>query len=122
MPAPYESMAERIIANTVLCEDYFYNGSSCWLWIGALNSSGYGKLNTRFKRGPRKGKVKSGLAHRVALVEFTGRRLTTKSVVLHLCNNRRCCNPAHLKGGTQRANVRQCVADGRHFTPFKKAA
>lgn len=122
VPAPYASLEERIIANTVISEDSYYDGTPCWLWTGARNSSGYGKLNLRWQRGPRKGKVRSALAHRIALIVFTGRRLTTKSVVLHLCNNRLCCNPAHLQGGTQKKNVQQCVAEGRHFTPFRKAA
>lgn len=122
MPKTYACLEDRIIANTVACEDYFHAGSCCWLWIGARNSQGYGKLNLRWQRGPRKGKVRSALAHRIALTAFTGRRVTTKSVVLHLCNNRLCCNPAHLKGGTQKKNVQQCVAEGRHFTPFRKAA
>lgn len=122
MPMQYPTMEDRIIANTVVCEDYFYAGSSCWLWIGARNSSGYGKISLRWQRGPRKGQVRHALAHRIALTAFTGRRVTTKSVVLHLCNNRLCCNPAHLQGGTQKKNVQQCVADGRHFTPFRKAA
>ncbi|WP_175172401.1 HNH endonuclease [Achromobacter pestifer] len=115
-------MAERILANTMISDELTHNGTPCWLWIGARNASGYGKMSMRFKKGPRKGKVKSALAHRVALVEMGGCRLNSKSVVMHLCNNRLCCNPAHLKGGTQRKNVQQCVAEGRHFTPFKKAA
>ncbi|CAB3858555.1 hypothetical protein LMG26854_03346 [Achromobacter aegrifaciens] len=122
MASPYANLAERILANTMISDELSHNGTPCWLWIGARNASGYGKMNMRFKKGPRKGKVKSALAHRVALVEMGGRRLNSKSVVMHLCNNRLCCNPAHLLGGTQRKNVQQCVAEGRHYTPFRKAA
>lgn len=122
MASPYANLAERILANTMISDELSHNGTPCWLWIGARNASGYGKMNMRFKKGPRKGKVKSALAHRVALVEMGGRRLNSKSVVMHLCNNRLCCNPAHLQGGTQRKNVQQCVAEGRHYTPFRKAA
>ena len=121
MPPPrYPSLAHRIIANSVLSQDSAYDGTWCWEWIGPRNTSGYGHIKLRWKRGPRKGKVRSALVHRIAVQEFTGRRVTTRSVVMHLCNNPACCNPAHLLGCTQKKNVQQCVAEGRHFTPFKK--
>jgi hypothetical protein len=47
-----------------------------------------------------------------------GRRLSKRMVVQHLCNNSICVNPAHLIGGTQKANVKQCVADGRHGNQY----
>lgn len=118
MPFKYPSLEDRIIANSVPSEEFAWNGSRCWDWIGAVkvNRSGmkYGRIARRIKRGPRKGKVKTDAAHRVALKAFTGRYLGAKMVVKHLCNNSLCVNPAHLQGGTQRANVRQCVREGRH--------
>ncbi|QTD88911.1 hypothetical protein [Burkholderia anthina] len=116
--ARYENMQERIIANSVPAADSAYNGTPCWIWIGAYGSSGYGTLNVR----ARTGKVKHRGAHRESLKAFTGRRLTSRSVCKHLCNNPCCVNPDHLVGGSQKSNVRQCVAEGRHYTPFRKAA
>lgn len=118
----YENMQERIIANSIASTDSFYNGTPCWIWTGTYGSGGYGTLNVRLARGPRKGKVEHRGAHRESLKAFTGRRLTTRMVCKHLCNNRCCVNWEHLAGGTQKSNVRQCVAEGRHFTPFRKAA
>src|SRR6266581_1432000 len=118
MPRKYTCMQERIIANGVVSEDSFYNGTPCWIWTGATttNRSGkrYGKINIRIKRGPNKGKIKSAKAHRESIKAFTGRVLTTKSVARHLCNLTLCCNWEHLIGGSQRKNVRQCVVEGRH--------
>lgn len=118
MPHKYPSMGERLIANSILSAESFYGGTPCWEWVGAVtvNRSGmrYGKLATRFKRGPRKGQQRTQLAHRVAIVELKNRRLSTKSVVRHLCNNTLCINPEHLVGGTARSNNRQTVRDGRH--------
>lgn len=124
MSKKYANLGERIIANSVLSEESFYNGTPCWNWIGAIkiNRSGmkYGSMNLRYKSGPRKGKVRSAKAHRMSVEAFhENKRITPKTVVMHLCNNSLCVNPAHLLGGTQKRNVRQCVKDGRHKTPFR---
>lgn len=115
----YNSMLERIVANSVPSDTYAYNGTPCWEWIRRFNNQGYPTMTRRLKRGPRKGQVVTVYAHREA-VKASGRRLTTRQVVLHLCNNPSCVNPEHLRGGTQKQNVRQCVEEGRHFTPWRK--
>jgi hypothetical protein len=123
MPFRYDSMEERIIANTVLAIDSFYDGTPCWLWTGATvtNRSGkrYPKIMVRFKRGPRKGLLRTWLAHRLVLVVFKKRQMSKRTRSLHLCNNTICVNPNHLVGGTQRKNVRQCVREGRHGNAYK---
>lgn len=123
MPRKYDSLADRLLANSIPSEEDTYNGSRCWVWIGKLqrnrNGTGYPVLTLRYKSGPRKGKVYNTRAHRLAIVVFKHRRMTPKMVARHLCNNPLCINPEHLVGGSQKANVRQCVADGRHKTPFR---
>lgn len=123
MPRKYDSLAERLLANSRPSEESAYNGSRCWEWIGKLqrnrNGTGYPVLTLRYKNGPRKGKVYNMRAHRLSIVVFKHRRMTPKMVARHLCNNPLCINPEHLVGGSQRANVRQCVADRRHKTPFR---
>lgn len=93
--------------------------SPCWIWIGAVvtsrNGTKYGKMSTtRFKRGPRKGKKRYELPHRVVLKVFKGRVLRSRAKGMHLCNYSLCCAPDHLVGGTQRKNIRQAVKEGRH--------
>lgn len=127
MPRRYASMADRLIANSVLGEEPTYADQPCWIWTGQTyrNRSGmlYGRMSVRVRRGPRKGKVAKVAAHRMSLQTFhAGKRVTPRTVVMHLCNNSLCINPAHLTGGTQIKNVRQCVRDGRHRTPFRKEA
>ncbi len=51
------------------------------------------------------------LAHRVAFVITNG---DTKLQVCYTCNNPSCCDPNHLYAGTQKDNVQQCCAEGRH--------
>jgi len=120
----YASLADRIIANSILGDEDTYADQPCWIWTGKVcrNRSGmlYGRMNFRYKSGPRKGKVHSMAAHRASVKAFhQGKRITPKTVVMHLCNNSLCVNPAHLMGGTQSKNVKQCVNDGRHKTPFR---
>ena len=124
MPRVYANLGERIIANSTMSETQYYQGSPCWNWAGKTcrNRSGmlYGRITFRYKTGPRKGKVYNMAAHRASVKAFhQNKRITPKTVVMHLCNNSLCVNPAHLMGGTQSKNVKQCIKDGRHKTPFR---
>lgn len=67
--------------------------SGCWLWVGALDSSGYGCFGSGQTRG----------AHRIAyaaLVADPG-----AAHLDHRCRTRCCVNPDHLEAVTNRANV-----------------
>jgi hypothetical protein len=121
MPKRYASPMARLLANSRVVPGSSYNGRPCRLWTGAVvrNRDGteYGKLSETVR-----GKHKTWLAHRWVIVRVKGRRLRADDVGKHLCNTPLCCEPDHLVGGTQRSNVRQCVREGRHYTPFREAA
>lgn len=125
MPFKYPSMAERLIANSIVDESRAWGGTFCWAWIGSTttNRSGmkYGKLDRRISKGPRKGQKKTEKAHRVAIRALKNKRLSQRQVVMHLCNWSLCINPEHLLGGTQKRNVRQTVKDGRHRNAYSEA-
>ena len=78
-----------------------FEGVPCWLWTGALSSSGYGSV---WDRGS------SRQAHLVVyeLLVRGGKRLRGKRRELdHRCRNRRCVNPAHLEPVTRGENNRR---------------
>jgi hypothetical protein len=77
----------------------------CWPWLGACNGA-YGQtlFDTPFGTLYR--------AHTIAFFLATG-VYPGGSVIRHTCDNPPCCNPRHLKKGTQLDNVLDKVAKGR---------
>lgn len=65
--------------------------NECWLWLRSSNTNGYGQF--RYE-----GRVLK--AHRYAVcveLNVTSEQLTKAQVdIHHSCENKLCCNPAHL--------------------------
>jgi len=70
--------------------------NGCWLWVGALNPSGYGRINAVLD-----GK-KYRLAHRFSLAVAVGDPGPLD--VDHKCGVKRCVNPAHLEAVDPKIN------------------
>lgn len=114
MPRQYDTPLQRVLAN---CEVLPWCG--CWIWMGkaTTNRSGmqYGALTVRRKSGPRKGKVRTVLAHRFAKAAALGVPICRIKIGAHLCDTSLCANPDHVAAyWTQRINMRDMVAKGRH--------
>ncbi len=86
---------------------YDHTVGRCWIWTGALHVFGYGLFST-YRGGVRK----RVLVHRLALA-LTGLIAGPDEVVMHLCDNPPCCNPAHLRIGTQTENIQDAHKKGR---------
>lgn len=66
---------------------------ACWPWRMYVDPTGYGKLQARDLSGLRR----PVQAHRLAYVLEHGIAWPAAEIhVHHLCENRVCCNPAHL--------------------------
>lgn len=76
----------------------------CWLWTGAPDFEGYGRI----KVGPRR---MIG-AHRCSLQLAIGRELTTTERALHRCDVRLCVRPDHLYVGDATDNMRDAIERG----------
>lgn len=80
--------------------------NECWPWMAGCFSSGYGAFSFIFR-----GKKVTRRAHRIALSMHDGH--LGKKKALHSCDNKPCCNPAHLWGGTVLQNVADRDRKGR---------
>lgn len=80
----------------------------CWEWQGPLDSDGYG---SHYGSGPTR------RAHRLAyLYVHPGWDANPSELVLHSCDNRKCCNPNHLRTGSPRDNAEDHRTRGRFPT------
>ena len=81
--------------------------SGCWVWTGSKDRKGYGAISISV------GRQRCYKAHRVAWLLARG-PIQAGMHVLHHCDNPPCVNPDHLFLGTNKDNVADRDAKGRH--------
>jgi hypothetical protein len=72
--------------------------SGCWLWLDSAPENGYGTVSAFYP-----GLSSYWQAHRLSYFLFNG-NLTPGLMVRHICHNKICVNPDHLKQGTAKDN------------------
>lgn len=90
------------------------SGDKCWPWDGgSKHPKGYGLFTVATGMSGGKKYVSS----RVACFLTYGEPPDGAPNALHSCDNPACCNPAHLRWGSQKANVSDAVERKRHKNP-----
>lgn len=93
----YESLQERLLANSVVYDGGYI--TDCWAWLGNCDGKGYGRLTLRVPGDEEKGISSRHVkrrAHRVSYEEFVG-PIPPGFDVDHQCENRWCIAPDHLQ-------------------------
>lgn len=110
-------MRRRLTARTpnqmILKFEYYkrITDSGCWLWTGAVTSSGYGDVRYNGEKWQ---------VHRLSVYLYKPTQYTTFGLVCHTCNTSRCFNPEHLYMGTASSNQLDFVKTGAHHLASKK--
>lgn len=72
----------------------------CWEYVGNINPDGYG----RFSYTNLDGEYITTPAHRISFSLFNG-ELVKGLVIDHICRNRACVNPSHLRQVSRKINA-----------------
>jgi len=82
------------------------DADECWLWGNSTMNSGYGNFWSPSHGRPVGARQMSFMIEVGAIPEGL--------CVLHNCDNKLCCNPAHLRLGTKKENTADMFKRGRN--------
>lgn len=107
-PYEVESLEDHVAIRKKLMEGMAVDHQTgCWLWLGAKNYQGYGKMT--IKRSPNQ----SYPTHRLSAMVFLGFDIESEAMICHRCDNPPCLNPEHLFVGDAKTNAEDMVRKGR---------
>ena len=88
------------------------NPDECWPWIGSITKSGYGRTWIGDK-GYYAHRVIFNLANPGMIELRAPTNKKARGFLMHLCDNRVCCNPTHLRVANLRENNLDMHEKGR---------
>lgn len=101
---PFQRVTEREASIAAFFSRCRLSETGCWLWTGKTTGGGYGSAG------------RDNLAHRLSYRLFKG-EIPKGLWILHSCDTPACCNPGHLRAGTPKDNVADCIARDRLNRP-----
>lgn len=101
--------AQRYSALPDVLRNTHRTDTGCLEWLGAINKDGYAAVSVG-------GLFTGQLLHREVVRLITGE---VPPVVMHICDNRKCINPEHLKAGTVQSNVADMDTKERRAVGFR---
>ena len=95
-----DSLSPKLIS-TIFSRILFDKKTGCWFWTGNKNQTGYGRVRYLGNKV---------LLHRLMYSWIYGVGLSKiisrdNLIIDHVCNNKSCCNPSHLRLTTHRINM-----------------
>ncbi len=90
--------------------------NECWEWKGVRFWNNYGRFEL------------DGMdlkAHRVSYIIFNNITLndipfSKNCIIMHMCDNPKCVNPKHLRRGSQKENIQDCINKKRRYEDKRK--
>lgn len=103
-PHPVKPPIERFLALVNIVP------GGCWEWLGSKSkTTGYGQFILSARRGEKRVRI----APYRFIWEYLNGTMADGLEPDHTCNNRACCNPAHIEPVTHGENQRRSYARGR---------
>lgn len=113
--------AEELIATDSSVQQRFWakvdrrGEDECWLWTGAVITSGYGHMSVGGRAGTQ------ARAPRLSWILHNG-PIPEGMQACHKCDVRLCVNPKHLFLGTNAENARDMAQKGRQWRQLRPGA
>lgn len=104
---PIDAFWQKVDKSGTSKECKIYAGEKCWLWTGARNWAGYGKLRAYGR---------CVTASQFSLELHLGRKLNSKTeFACHSCDNPPCVHPLHLFVDDAKGNAQDMARKRRSF-------